>query len=981
MATDIARVSYDAGRHYIGVVAQQGRVTLEAEQNEQRAIDAAGRRHELLEIVGPVGTPDNGYAITAAAGRDFGIGPGTMYVGGARVWLDQGITYSDQPDWLDHADDPDWTPSGDEAGGNEHVVLVVQEQEVTAVEDQALYEVALGGPDGAARTRLAQHVYRLPTKASDCAGALAQDAARWAAQGLRLDPATMRLEPASRLLVTWAGPPAPPQPCEPGSTGGYLGAENQVIRVRLTQVRADGTFDLVWGYDNASFLYRVSAGPGATPELRLERSPVDDFHRPRAGQAVEVLPAATKLYSSDGALEAYAAAPAGLVGVLPAPYDPDAKAVQFPVALPAAYAASPQLFLRVWEEQLTGNQPGTAIELTGTGMQVTITADGGGPLHAGDYWCIGTRPSTSTEVYPLRYLRAPQPPDGPASWVCPLAVIGWKDGSLLLIEDCRRHFVPLVDVEASGCCTVEARPSDVHDGRLQRLIDAAAANRAVKDRADRVTVCLQPGRYELEAPIVLTARHSNLILRGCSDGAVIAAAPGRERRFGQGLIVLVEANNITITGLELELPQVPAVLGNVRGHAPDRPLASALNALAANRYVSVGIRPVHCAVLAITGCLFRFSVGGHVTTPEVEQTMPRTVFGVGVFAADVCWGLELTGNRFLHEPALAPVSEDGPVHVLAGYLLAPILVSRPTHDGANRSFDGSLLEALLHDAVVRDNIFDGISMAMLVAADLGTIKIRDNTVRRCQAGVYLLDLTSAVYLALARSLTGAAPVGVADPVLVLLLVGAITFPLPAGAAPAAAPAARRALPVAEFGRMRARWEEGFTAVTGWAPGAAPAPATATRPQLAIEPALERAGTRLAAAVRAAAAKLNDSHLKLHVDQNDIDTGDERSGTSALLVFLSRDDSEQAVIPGTYVIAAANRIASASVAGAAVLLSGASDQAVNANYIGTEGRRSLIMGVTANVAVTGNVFKGTATLPAGRPFPPPLDTWLPLNTVV
>ena len=58
-----------------------------------------------------------------------------MYVGGLRVALDHDILYSKQPDWLDHADDPDWIAPDGKAGLHEHILLVVQERDVTAVED------------------------------------------------------------------------------------------------------------------------------------------------------------------------------------------------------------------------------------------------------------------------------------------------------------------------------------------------------------------------------------------------------------------------------------------------------------------------------------------------------------------------------------------------------------------------------------------------------------------------------------------------------------------------------------------------------------------------------------------------------------------------------------------------------------------------------------------------------------------------------
>src|SRR4051812_6057366 len=90
MASDRARVSYDERRQYRSVVMQQGRVTLEADWNEAEDIAAEELRKETLDIVGPSGTPDNGYQIILDPNQtefDFSIGHGTMYVGGERVYL------------------------------------------------------------------------------------------------------------------------------------------------------------------------------------------------------------------------------------------------------------------------------------------------------------------------------------------------------------------------------------------------------------------------------------------------------------------------------------------------------------------------------------------------------------------------------------------------------------------------------------------------------------------------------------------------------------------------------------------------------------------------------------------------------------------------------------------------------------------------------------------------------------------------------
>ena len=176
MAGDRARVSYDPSRKWRGVIAQQGRVTVEADWNEAATIGEERDRHVTLDVVGPVGTPDGGYAVTAvpATGEHsastpghFTIGRGTLYLGGERLDLDEQVHYSAQPDWLDHSTDPLWKAPGvrhERDARHELVYLLASEQEVSAVEDPALADVALGGPDTMQRLRILQHFVRCPTE-------------------------------------------------------------------------------------------------------------------------------------------------------------------------------------------------------------------------------------------------------------------------------------------------------------------------------------------------------------------------------------------------------------------------------------------------------------------------------------------------------------------------------------------------------------------------------------------------------------------------------------------------------------------------------------------------------------------------------------------------------------------------------------------------------------------------------------------------
>ena len=248
MAGDRARVSYDPKRKWRGVIAQQGRVTVEADWNEAATIGEERDRYVTLDVVGPVGTPDGGYAVTAvpATGEQAAstpdhltIGKGTLYLGGERLDLDEQVHYSNQPDWLDHSTDPLWKAPGrhhQRETRHELVYVLASEQEVSAVEDPALADVALGGPDTMQRRRILQHFVRCPSESGSCDGSRSALERSLAEHGLRLDAASMMAGSAARLKVSFPDIPATPNVSQPVPTGGYLGAENQMIRVMVTSI-------------------------------------------------------------------------------------------------------------------------------------------------------------------------------------------------------------------------------------------------------------------------------------------------------------------------------------------------------------------------------------------------------------------------------------------------------------------------------------------------------------------------------------------------------------------------------------------------------------------------------------------------------------------------------------------------------------------------------------------------------------------------
>lgn len=715
MAADKARISFNPARQYRKVVRQQGRVTLEADSNESQHLDTEETRLHALDFVGPVGTPnDNNDYRVSLVGGDIQVQAGTMYVGGLRLRLESNVLYSNQSNWTDAPFDPLFRPVNAANPAAGHVLLHVREQEITAVEDPALREVALGGPDTAARTRMLQRVVLAPSAATTCDAALTALPAFWTARGQTYSPATAELQSRSRLQVTMVTTAPSPSPCDPPAQSGYLGADNQLIRVQVTSFNpATGTGTLLWSYNNASTLYRCRALDNTT--LELATGPVSIEQTPRAGQAVQVLFATADLGEGapGAALDrgAFVAALTGHVATLGAPFQPDTRRVTLPAALPVEFRppalppdprpASGMLFLRLWETQLNFTV-GAPVELPGTGLAVTITTASGGPPHIGDYWSIAARPTTPNAVYPERYLTAAQPPDGPREWVCPLAVI--QQGSP---TDCRVPFDNLPELTArrnQTCCCVTVRPADA--ANLQAIIDALIDPAGII----RVVVEFEPGNYALPGPLRFSARHRGVTLEACTGkGVRLSGLASAGPRFSFGMIVMAGARDITLRGLAFDIPPAPTP-GEIRDLWRAR--ADALGAARIEpANIAIGVQLVATASVSIEDCEFRFA-------------RADSVFGAAIVMRGAVADTAIRRSTVIG----APADERS---LLTGVLAAPLVEAR---DG--QEFVLPRLEAL----TIEENRFGQLSAAVLLAADCKSVAVRSNVSKFCRISFVLLNL-------------------------------------------------------------------------------------------------------------------------------------------------------------------------------------------------------------------------------------------------
>ena len=100
MKGDFSRYRFDPAKHYAAVLEQQGRVQLDADANEQRAIEAHRLLTQTVDVVGATGAPRHaaGFAVSLNADNtSLLIGPGRYYVDGLLCEAATQTDYAQQP--------------------------------------------------------------------------------------------------------------------------------------------------------------------------------------------------------------------------------------------------------------------------------------------------------------------------------------------------------------------------------------------------------------------------------------------------------------------------------------------------------------------------------------------------------------------------------------------------------------------------------------------------------------------------------------------------------------------------------------------------------------------------------------------------------------------------------------------------------------------------------------------------------------------
>lgn len=588
MATiDLSRDATQPLKHYTGVRMQQGRVLTDDDFNEAAALEAEGARRALIDVVGPSGSPDNGFKVSTEAGSepsvsdglvDLTLKSGTIYVGGLRVKLEEDVQLSTQPDFLLQRD-ADRTRDGLKAG--DLVYLEVWQQPVSAVEDGELFEEALGGPDTSQRVRTTARVRMVGVDDTSCSGAWAELTAQLQADGRGAwDAETAVLTSDLRLIVDFGETGDEEDLCAPEIAEGYLGARNTAIRVQLVDPTDTGSAAaFTWGYDNGAPLYRVSINTTNNPDrttVTFLTEPKDQAHWPLAGQHVELVPLSAILDPNrelvgegHGRCEEQTGGELLSVGhghlaTVVTDYEPPTgtattgtvildghppngfnmlanaheDAALNDEGLPRDFAC----YLRVWDrgtdlssDARIGIMPGgAAVPLGNTGITVQLT---GNHVGADAHWIIAARPNTPSQVVPWDLQHDDgRAPHGVTSYLCPLSVIDWA-GDEPVVHDCRETFRPLTRIRT--CCTKIVGDGEVSHG------DYTSIQAAIDDLPpEGGEVCVLPGTYT--DPITIR-NSSDIRVYGCGDRSSIEVTNG----VMTPAVFIVNSERITLDGLRI----------------------------------------------------------------------------------------------------------------------------------------------------------------------------------------------------------------------------------------------------------------------------------------------------------------------------------------------------------------------------------------------------------------------------------------------
>ena len=530
MKGDFSRLTFAEKNHYRRVLMQQGRVEIDADSNEQVAIDDHIAATTTYDVVGQSGypnvnvpgttTPIGGFALgfspISGPAKDLSISTGRMYVDGLLVENDTaGATLLHQPDLpgISLAD-----LAAVAANGVYVVYLDVWERLMTALDNPEIRETALGGPDTSARSKVVWQVKLGYAEPLPTAGSTVPTCATV--------PDTWRPTTANQgTLTAMPGAAVSTTPCILPPTAGYQLLENQLYRVEIHAGGTAGTATFKWSRENGSVVVGVvpptGAGPILGPGLTVTGLQSDSTVGINAGDWVELSDDHSELVEGHGELLQV--------------HTVSGTTVTTTTASTAGVDPTLNPKLRRWDQTGTGlnlglpTTPGTPVTLEG-GVQVVFSE---GTYQPGDYWLIPARTATSVQQgsleWPVDDMGNPLalPPRGIRHHYAKLGLVQLANGVFSGIGnsttplDCRLPFLPLTELnpaQSLSPCTIVVTPGP----GWQQPILALFQNAKTPVNAE---ICFPVGDFSLNTPLAI-ANAGHLKFIGAGWGTRLLGAKG-----------------------------------------------------------------------------------------------------------------------------------------------------------------------------------------------------------------------------------------------------------------------------------------------------------------------------------------------------------------------------------------------------------------------------------------------------------------------
>jgi hypothetical protein len=513
---DFSRETFDQSRHRRSVVSLQGRVTVEADSNEQRRIDLHRADTTARDVIGPAGVPSNSDAFKiTGGGPDLSIDAGHMFVEGILCENETKCSLLNQPDLpvTALADVPGFSGAGTYA-----VELLVWERDITPIDDPGVLEKALGGPDTSARTEtvwqavLNKQAGNATCQTADLGTPVAHDG----------------------MLSAQTVPSAATRDCTLPPLAGFQGLENQLYRIEIHKAGAAGVATFKWSRENGSVVTAIVNPTSGTLGQKFNVSSIgaDQTLGFAANQWVELTDDIIELKGDVGELALIQLVDPAKLEITLA--NPPAKTIDL--------TKNPKM--RRWDQTGAGLGNGVATLSGGIwiplelGIQVRFDS---GSYVAGDYWIIPARTAIDEETGILDFPTAPQPARYAARQQTLLAVVPFDGTNFGTASDCRPKFDDLVTLTKRNsccCCTVTVGDGKKSIGDYKKISDALAAL-----PPEGGEICVLDGTY---AESVKISKAKNIRIHGCHSRTQITGVAGMP------VISIEDSQQIKISALGID---------------------------------------------------------------------------------------------------------------------------------------------------------------------------------------------------------------------------------------------------------------------------------------------------------------------------------------------------------------------------------------------------------------------------------------------